>query len=162
MPDFGKILYEHKQLHEDSCAAAGMELILKLHEKVAPDWFDFQNEYGNENIQFKRLDRLTPYGINATADHLGKDDLARLLVVETQAGGFPLVCLPGSWIYNVQGGPKGFHVWTAITNDNSFMLVAGGYKKDGHDVVKSFDELMNRIHEYQPDYQIHHVCYTIS
>jgi hypothetical protein len=165
MPDFQKILSVHRQLYTDSCAAAGMELILKLHEKKDPNWFDFQNEFEDENIGFKHLDRLSPYGIKAADGHLEKDDLVQLLITETQAGRFPLVSLPGFWTYNTYTGgkgPHGFHIWTAIPNGKSFQLVAGSSGTGRPDVVPDFDAMMQRINFHEPNYHIHHVRYAIA
>jgi hypothetical protein len=94
MPDPFEILAVHHQKSVNSCAAAGMELLLKLHDEERPDWFDFQNRFGDTNIGFEQLALLSPYGITATDHHLAKDQLTALLTVETQAGRFPLVSLP--------------------------------------------------------------------
>jgi len=142
-----------------------MELILKLHEKVSPDWFGFQEEFQNTNIGFGKLDLLKQYEVSASDARLPREELVALLMREIQAGRFPLVSLPRYWMHDlVTGGrgPYGFHIWSAIPVTGSFCLVSGGNDNFSPVVLPDFNIVMERIHHYEPDYLIHHATYTLE
>ena len=87
------LLVDHIQLHPMSCAASGMEAILKLHEKIPSNDFRFQKEFEGTNIGFEKLARLSEFGVSANSRLYTVDESMTLLENEVDEGRFPMVAL---------------------------------------------------------------------
>lgn len=94
MPDLKEVLLAHRQLHDRSCAASGMEMILKCHGLIPLDDFRFQRQFGDTNIGFSRADLLISLGIDAKQQSLSIEESLDFLETETRQGRCPLVSLP--------------------------------------------------------------------
>jgi hypothetical protein len=134
--DYGKVLSEHAQHYEDSCAASGMELVLKLHSLVEPSFRGIQDKYGNTNIGFEKLRELELYGVWAQDKELPLAEAFAEIQSEVQRGHFPLLS-----VYDPSSGR--WHIWAAIPHDHSFRLVSRAF---GHNRPLEIDDL-NEVRE---------------
>ena len=165
MPDIQKILLVHQQHYPASCAASGMELALKFHDKVPETWFDYQHEFNDTNIGFTQLSRLTSMGLTTTEIRLGKTDFLAKMTEETRAGRFPLVSLPNGAFINYHTGERimgvGWHIWLAIPDGSSFKLVARNHNNPLPIQVENLTNVIDRILDFEPQYQVHCATYTL-
>lgn len=150
MHDDETVLRNHAQHYKLSCAASGMELILKLHSLVDLTFRDFQDKYGNTNIGFEKLADMAPYGIHAQHHEMPIEDGLESIRTEVQRGHYPILS-----VYNV---PVGWHIWIALPDANSFRLVSRAYGCD--DPVKINDlNIVRRNLNLHRKGRIHFVTY---
>ncbi len=144
------VLSNHVQHYENSCAASGMELILKLHSLVCPSFRDFQDKYGDTNIGFEKLADMAPYGIRAEQHEMPIKDGFGTIQREVQRGHYPILSLYSE--------PVGWHIWVAIPDGDSFCLVSRAY---GYDEPLQVDDLntVRRILIQYRNGKIHFVTY---
>jgi hypothetical protein len=102
-----------------SCAASGMELILKLHGLVPIDFRGLQDKYQDTNIGFEKLDDLREYGITAKPEEVPFDEGMRLIESEIDRGHFPLVSLGSS--------VTGWYIWIAVRENESVRFLSKGF-----------------------------------
>jgi hypothetical protein len=166
MPDIQRTLSVHQQLYPASCAASAMELALKFHDKIPDTWFDYQHEFKDTNIGFTQLSRLISRGLATTETRLAKTDFFAKMTEETQAGRFPLVSLPNGAFINYHTGERvmgiGWHIWLAIPDGSSFKLVARNHNTPQPIQVANLAEVIERILDFEPQYQIHCAIYTLQ
>jgi hypothetical protein len=112
------ILTQHVQYSPKSCAASGMEMLLKLHSRQPASFRKFQDHYRNENIGFTRLADLTRYGIRAKAHELLIEEGISTIEREARSGKFPLVSLLGSQ----------WHIWVAVIENNKLLFLSRDYE----------------------------------
>ncbi len=86
-----RILSQHQQIFLNSCCASGMEMILKLHDKMLPDLHEIQERYKgqHDSVGFGKLADLEPH-VHASDSHLQFADFFRETTAEAQAGRFPI------------------------------------------------------------------------
>ena len=113
------VLDKHVQHYPKSCAASGMELVVKLHD-FEPDTFrEIQDRYGDTNIGFEKLVDLAAYGIKAKDHELPVIDGFKKIEEEVADGRFPLVSLPSSLL--------GWHIWVAVREISGLRFLSRGH-----------------------------------
>ena len=112
-------LQQHRQLLPTSCAASGMEAILKLHELIPPNSFPYQDQFGGQNIGFEKISLLADHGLLAKDSMLELEGAISLLQQETDGGRFPLVSL----LTVVNGTPIGWHIYVAAKDESELLLI---------------------------------------
>jgi hypothetical protein len=98
----------HRQWYEDSCAASGMEILLKTHDMVAPDFREFQDRYQNMNVGFEKTFELEPH-LFAQDEELPQSQARARIKEEAKKGRYPLVSLPSGH----RQGTIVFHIFIA-------------------------------------------------
>lgn len=119
MPTPREILSKHEQHYRDSCAASGMEMVLKLHGLELLAFRGFQDRYGDRNIGFEKLADLLPYGLEAKDCETAVDDGLKRIEEEAKAGRFPLVSLPGA---------SKWHIWIAVIEAGNLRFLSRDYR----------------------------------
>ncbi len=135
MPDFQeqvRLLAPHRQLFEDSCCASGMEMIIKLHGKVAGDWHEFQTLYRGQHdkVGFGKLNDLKAHGVTASGDHLRFADFLKAVEAETKAGRFPIFSFRSLFLtsledFSVHLGPS--HVYVCLSDGQTVRYLSKGF-----------------------------------
>lgn len=124
MPTCEEVIINHEQLHRDSCAASGMELVLKLHSLVDSSFYDFQDKYGDDGIGWGKLADLRQYDVFAQSQNLPRDEALEEVLQEVNSGHFPLLAIPDP---DPQNSNK-IHIWIAVPHrdprKNSFRLAS--------------------------------------
>jgi hypothetical protein len=89
-----EVLQWHTQKSQQSCAASGMEMILKSHGLIPLDDFSIQLKYVNQNIGFGKEDDLRSRGI--APSNKTKPIIEALSDIESEIleDRFPLISLP--------------------------------------------------------------------
>src|SRR5208337_2560782 len=100
-----EVLAKQKQHYQRSCAASGMELVLKLHALEPASYCALQDRYGDTNIGFENLADLLPCGIEARDHEPSVAHGFAKIEEEEKAGRFPLGSLPGA---------VAWHIWVAV------------------------------------------------
>ena len=113
------VLSKHEQHYRDSCAASGMEMVLKLHGLKSVPYRGIQDRYGDINIDFTKLADLLPYGVEAKDDELEVADGFSKIEEEAKAGRFPLVSLPGA---------VKWHIWVAVIEGDRLRFLSRNYQ----------------------------------
>lgn len=140
-------LQQHRQQLPTSCAASGMEAILKLHELIPPDSFPYQDQFGGLNIGFEKISLLSDYGLLAQDSMYDIDIAISLLQQETDLGRFPLVSL----LTVVNGTPLGWHIYVAAKDGSDLILIdpasSGGntYAKSIHAVRSALRHTLDAV-----------------
>jgi hypothetical protein len=117
------ILQHHEQKHEKSCVAWGLELILKMHEKIGLN--DFPLQSGVEPItrlgpcdwgfgQKERDYLFQVYQLNTKEDFLDLSDFEREAKSESRKGCPPLFSMIG-------------HTWIAVLVGNDLQCLSRTY-----------------------------------
>ena len=115
-----KILEAHKQHYKDSCAASGMEIVLKLEGLVTTDFREFQDKYPGTETGFTKLNELLRFGIDAKDKTLNLDEALVEIKSEIVAGRFPLVSLRGAkW-----------HIFTAVIEGDKIHFLSKDYNSE--------------------------------
>jgi hypothetical protein len=114
-----EILNTHTQHYRDSCAASGMEMLLKLHGFEPAAFRVLQDRYGDTNIGFEKLADLLPYGIDAKDQEPTVGDGFSKIEEEARAGRFPLVSLPG---------PAKSHIWVAVIEGGKLRFLSRDFQ----------------------------------
>tara|TARA_R110002111_G_scaffold164386_3_gene230550 strand:- start:4821 stop:5309 length:489 start_codon:yes stop_codon:yes gene_type:complete len=112
-------LQQHRQLSQTSCAASGMEALLKLHNRIDSDSFPYQTTFGDKNIGFEQVHLLSEHGLIAHDERLPLEDAITKLETETNNGRFPLVSL----LTVVQDVPIGWHIYVALSEGSELRLI---------------------------------------
>ena len=61
-----QIADKHSQKYQDSCSPSTIELVLKVHERVPPDFYELQDKYKNENVGFEPFAGQEVHGLRFT------------------------------------------------------------------------------------------------
>jgi len=152
MSDRETILKHHAQHYRNSCAASGMELILKLHSLVDPSFRAFQDKYRDTNIGFEKLGDMAPHGVHAQDYEKPIDEGFQIVRSEVQCGRYPILSLFSA--------PVGWHIWVAVPHGDSFRLVSKAY---GYDLPLDIDNLemvRTNLNKYRNG-KIHFVTYSL-
>ena len=90
------ILPHHKQLLENSCIAWGLELILKLHEKIDLNDYPLQEGANPEQWGFGKeaFEELKKYGVLLKEDHLEWQPFSALTKSEIESKSYPVFSIP--------------------------------------------------------------------
>jgi len=112
-------LRDHRQRFPTSCAASGMEVILKLHGLINGDDFRYQDRFRGENIGFRERGVLGEFNIEAQEEWLQVDQAIGRLIAETKGGRFPLVALH----VDGPGGVLFWHILVATQFDLELALI---------------------------------------
>jgi hypothetical protein len=116
-----KILDAHKQHYKDSCAASGMEIVLKLEGLVPTEFREFQDKYPGPETGFTKLCEMRRFGIDATEKTLNWDSGLVEIRSEIVAGRFPLASLPGA---------EKWHIFAAVIENDKIHFLSRDYKID--------------------------------
>lgn len=152
MRDHEIVFASHVQHYENSCAASGMELILKLHSLVDLTFRAFQDKYGDANIGFEKLGDLAPYGITAQDHEMPTDAGFEVIRTEVQRGHFPIV--------SVFSDPVGWHIWVAIPRGDSFRLASRAYGRDRPLEIGDLDYVRDNLKRFRNG-RINFVTYDV-
>ena len=165
-PEFIRLLEIHQQWFPGSCAASGMELILKFHKKKDPDWFGFQSEFQNENIGWKKIERLKDFGILATNSQCDLDTFLAKLENQSIPHRLMLFSLPTLGFLNliygtlVGIGPE-YHIFLAAKFDQKSIFVSKQFLNlkiiDVPDLRRTYD----LIHQVDSQYLIDTLTYEL-
>lgn len=131
-----KILDAHKQHYKDSCAASGMEIVLKLEGLVPTEFREFQDKYPGPETGFTKLCEMRRFGIDATEKTLNWDSGLVEIRSEIVAGRFPLVSLPGA---------QKCHIFTAVIENDKIRFLSKDYKIDDTIDLASDDPLLAQM-----------------
>jgi hypothetical protein len=151
MPDPKIVVSNHLQHFQMSCAASGMELILKLHSLVAPNFREFQDKYGDTNIGFEKLADLAAYNVQAHDEESLIDDGFAAIQEEINRGRYPLA--------SIYCDPIGWHIWVAIPDRDAFKFVSKGYNIDNMLDISLSDARAN-LERYRKG-RIHYATYDV-
>ena len=153
MSDHMAILNEHAQHYQCSCAASGMELILKLHSLVDADFRNFQDIYSNANIGFEKLTEMAQYGVIAQDQETLVDDGFTSILTEVQNGRYPIL--------SVYSDPVGWHIWVAVPDGESFRLISRAYGCDTPLEMNNLNVVRQNLNRHR-DGKIHYVTYELA
>lgn len=118
MPTPRETLAQHEQHYQNSCAASGMELVLKLHGLESSSFRALQDRYRDTNIGFEKLSDLLQWGVDAK-DHEPTVDIGfAKLEEDARSGLFPLVSLPSG---------KAWHIWVAVIEGDKVRFLSRGF-----------------------------------
>ena len=131
------VLANHIQHYPYSCAASGMELVVKLHGFESDTFQTFQDRYGNKNIGFEKLSDLLVYGIDAKDCEMPIANGFHLIENEVDSGKYPLVSLP-----NLQGN---WHIWIAVREASGIRFLSRGYQIPFIIDLPNSHELRNKV-----------------
>lgn len=163
MADLVKILELHQQWFPASCAASGMEIVLKLHGKVAEEWFSLQHEFQNQNIGFSQLDKLAAYGLQAQESHLPKGDFLSRLQQECAAGRFPVFSLPNLGLTRLidgsSAGVREWHIWVGIPDGSKVTAVSKTFLRSSPLKITDLEPVIDLALSFDPNYRVHVVTY---
>jgi hypothetical protein len=151
MSHIDEVLASHRQLYSNSCAASGMELLLKLHSLVTKEFRGIQDEYKGQNIGFEKLDELKQYGIDASDQRTSIEDAVEQIEAEVQSSRYPLVSL----FDQLQ-----FHIWVAISGGDGFVLRSRSYNNEAIARIDDVEELVTKSKQYQSG-TLHFVTYEL-
>jgi hypothetical protein len=150
------ILSHHEQRHENSCIAWGLELILKMHEKIALHEYPLQNGQDPLNYDFvdKGKQTLLDYKIASKRQSFGLAEFEETAKSQSEKG-FPLIfSIPNTVEIDGQIRRITYHVWIAIWAGDSLQYRS---RKYGHPGLSSLrmDTVFHQCREQvAPDYQI--------
>ena len=116
MNKFLNVLDSHKQKYQNSCTSSVREVILKLHQRVGDDWYDFQTKYKETNIGFDHLDDFDVHRIKAISYTKPIAEAYLDIEKEVREGRFPLVSLPFSCRASIIDFARGcgpYHIFIA-------------------------------------------------
>lgn len=157
------ILSHHEQLHPCSCVAWGIELILKMHEKIQLADYPLQNGnnptgwgFGTDAQQL-----LLTYGIQAHDDSLELPDFEATVSKQIQAGSYTIFSVPDSVSIDYAANTARFmcHVWVAVSDSPH------EYRSRAYDVSEILRPLpLAAVYQavraqLLPDYRIHHLLH---
>ena len=107
------ILSHHEQKHENSCVAWGLELVLKMHEKIEIGDYPLQNGADPCGYGFGQREQeiLKEYGVIAKDNSFDLNGFKEIARSEAQKG-FPLIF---SVLDHVDDARRVvFHIWVAV------------------------------------------------
>ena len=147
------VLIDHAQHYQNSCAASGMELILKLHSLVNATFRDFQDKYGDTNIGFEKLADMASYGVHAQDHEKPIDEGCKSIKLEVRRGHFPIL--------SVYSKPLGWHIWVAVPDGASFRLVSRAYRNDKPLKINDLDVVRQNLNKFSGG-RVHFVTYMLA
>ena len=153
MSNHKAILDSHAQHYQKSCAASGMELVLKLHSFVDAQFRDFQDKYGNTNIGFEKLADMANFGITAQDHETPIEDGLSRIQDEIQRGHYPILSMYSDRV--------GWHIWVAVPDGDSFRLLSRAYGYDETLEIDDLDVLRQNLTKFRGG-KIHFVTYDLS
>jgi hypothetical protein len=164
-PEFDKLLSLHQQLFPMSCAASGMEIILKFHKKVDFDWFDFQREFQNTNIGWNQVGRLQQFGVQATDSRCDLDTFYTTLESQSAQDRIFAFSLPTSairdLIFDKWTTVANFHIFVAAKIDGETLLVSKRFLSSQIVQIRDLKETYNLIRQIDRDYTIDILTYDL-
>ena len=163
------VINAHQQVFLKSCPSSVMELVLKLHDKIADlKATPIQTKYGDTNVGFTKLHELTDIGglIPTTLD-LSFTDTWALCEAENKAGRFPLVSLPTESRKSFFGFPDRIaedsnHIFITVHNPNQGLVLVGhAFGANSPIVVPNLPDIAQRILAFDTAWKVNLVTYIL-
>lgn len=130
-----EILPHHEQKHESSCVAWGLELILKMHEKIGLDEYPLQNGDKPEGWGFGERERgilKDKYGVETEVKTLSNlTDIEKTMRQELLKGSYPIFAI--AWGCSINFSQRPFigkdvrHVWVSILEGTDLQYRSRSY-----------------------------------
>lgn len=152
------ILKHHEQKHENSCVAWGLELVMKIHEKIGLNDYPLQNGAAPCDYGFGAREQkiLHDYGITSKDGAFDLNDFEQVAKSESQKG-FPLIfSIPNHLVIKNNTAHIIHHVWIAVLEEGSLQFLS---RSHGHFQVLPSLPVAAVFHAFRkqvaPDYRIH-------
>ena len=154
-----EIIPHHEQLHLNSCVAWGLELILKMHEKIGQGEYPLQNGVNPTGWGFGETTKemLKSYGISSKEDSLEIEEFKEMALLEARRDFYPIFSVLDHLNVDYANNTVGviYHIW-AVTNGIPLVCHSRGYNNPnplfGLPVEPLFYAVRNNL---IPDYRIH-------
>ena len=163
-PEFDRLLVTHQQWFQKSCAASGMEMLLKWHQKVDPNWFEFQREFQDTNIGWGQIARLQQFGIQATAHPCDLDTFLAKFRGQS-ADRLLLVSLPTSGVLDLLFGRMrsvgNYHIFVAARVDGKEIFVSKSFLNSVPFFVPDLKRVFDFARQADPNYLIDTLSYEL-
>lgn len=161
------IINAHQQVFEKSCPSSVMELVLKLHGKIADlKATPIQTKYGDTNVGFTKLHELTDIGgLIPTTHDLPFPDAWKLCEAENKAGRFPLISLPTESRKSFFDGSERIaedsnHIFITVLNPK-LTLVCHAFSHGNPMLFSTIPAIEQRILAFDPLWKVNLVTYTL-
>jgi hypothetical protein len=162
-----EILPHHKQKHESSCVAWGLELALKLHEKIGVNDYPLQDGMNPCGYGFGATEKLILHeeAITANDASFELDEFATRMLEENANGRYPIFTLPMRIIrypLNPFIAEPVYHTFVSVSERASHKYLTRSHDSSE---IHSFSHLWleHKFHEFQafePGYKIHCLLYS--
>lgn len=146
------VLASHIQHYRMSCAASGMEIVLKLHSLVESDYRALQDRYKDTNIGFEYLSDLAEFGITAISREDTISAGFQRIESEVKEGRFPLL--------SVHNESLGWHVWVAVPIESSFRLLSRSFNNPHTHEISDLNTVRLNLTEHRNG-QINFATYVL-
>ncbi|NJO61925.1 MAG: hypothetical protein HC836_27895 [Richelia sp. RM2_1_2] len=162
----GIVFSSHNQWFPMSCTASGMEMILKLHDKVDVGWFGFQQEYQNQNIGFSKISDLASFGIQATDHQSDLDTFLKTLDSQSDMGLYLLFSIPTVAYQKTFDhsylGLGDYHIFVAGREQNRNFYRSKRFLSSADIELPDIHLTWELCRTARPDYLIHWVTYKLK
>ncbi len=156
-----EIVPYHEQKHEWSCVSWGLELILKMHGKIAPEDYPLQSGDNPTGWGFdeKARNELLKHGIQSEEKFLTFSDFAIEMRNQINLGFPPIFSLPAGLIIDSNSALKttlAFHLWTPILESDYLQYRSRSFGQKDVQTFAPVEEVYNLMRKaLKPDYLMH-------
>lgn len=164
--DLFQLLSIHQQWFHMSCAASGMEMLVKWHKKKGEDWFGYQKEFQNENIGWSKKDRLAEFGIQAKDFRCDWDTFHQTLKNQSAQSRILLFSIPTIGLFDLIGqkwnGIGYHHIFVAAMFGEENLFVSKQFSNPHPIVIPDLKKSYDLIRQIDPNYTIDVLTYELS
>lgn len=163
--EFSTLLSVHQQWFPASCAASGMEMLLKWHRKIPNEWFEFQSEFQNQNIGWEKTEKLAQFGVRAADSRCDWSGFHAKFREQAACGRILLFSLPTTaFLCTVSGAWKGvgaYHVFLAAAVEGKELFVSKSFGRSECLYIGDLRKTYDLIQQIDSTYTIDVLSYDM-